>query len=504
MNSEDKFRELLNEKLGGKEFPFQADHWEKAQGMIDAARGKKKRRAAMLWILLLLTLGASTFLLLNLQPETGKVAANTAAAPAIPPAGNAANTANSNSPSAHAAAQAIEQTAANSRQQAAEPALPARNSTPAAAKAGAAAIVAAKTGEKDAGTAPVEQVPARAEISMAAKKSRQQAPKERTASAAGAQAAAPAKEESSPAAETHMPIAGTTAASPEPAQPETTTSKSSTTTEEPASAATEESRAATLPPAITASVAAEAPETTATTASAAATDSAATAVAAPAPITKPAFIKHVFFAEAGVNALAGWPAPEKRDALGINPVFGLGYLNQLSETIGISFGLQYTSVGNLGAYSHTSTESTLGLGAESTVTVITPARLHYLAIPLKLNAHIDANSSFGIGYTLAYLVTAQSTMETYEQRPNFNNEMGQAYITSNHAQSKVTGYTRGFSSFDSQVSAFYRRRIHKELWVNADLLFGLTDIKDNKFFASQRFERNLGLKVTLSYNLFKK
>jgi hypothetical protein len=58
--------------------------------------------------------------------------------------------------------------------------------------------------------------------------------------------------------------------------------------------------------------------------------------------------------------------------------------------------------------------------------------------------------------------------------------------------------------FDSQIDLGYRRQISKDLWLNADIYVGLTDIKNNTFFGSQVFERNSGIKISLMYQLFKK
>ena len=77
MNSEEKFKDLLKQKLEGTEFPFNAGNWDKAQQLIDASREKKKRRAAfILWSLLLLILGVSSYFVLTPQPDTTSKADN--------------------------------------------------------------------------------------------------------------------------------------------------------------------------------------------------------------------------------------------------------------------------------------------------------------------------------------------------------------------------------------------------------------------------------------------
>ena len=77
------------------------------------------------------------------------------------------------------------------------------------------------------------------------------------------------------------------------------------------------------------------------------------------------------------------------------------------------------------------------------------------------------------------------------------------YTTENHETYNTGGYTEGFKLFTSQMAVFYRRQLMKDLWMNADFVFGLNDIKENSFFKINSIERNTGIKLTLTYNLFK-
>lgn len=509
MNSEDKFRELLNEKLEGKEFPFNAGNWEKAQEMIDASRGRKKRRAIILWLFLIGTLGISTYLVWNRMPEDSSLAATDSPAVQVSPDAGIAKTGvapqqaagnrsaapvagkTNMAPAAEAAPEAPE--GSEKTKPAAPATLPGRSgpaaaekiktpaNLPAGSKPAETTRPAAQTAApmaaaaKPAGQTPARQLPVPPAVAAMPEKDPAAEQKNPDAQTPASDAGTPADKAGQPIETAKAAPGTTTAVTPEPAQEQT----------EPNAMATAGLAADSLaqPPAAakdTAGVAADATEVM---------------------IRKPSYPKHLFFAEAGANYLAGWPAPQQRDAAGFNPIAGIGYINNLTENLGLSLGMGYTSIGHLGAYSHTSTVNTLGLGEQSAVTVITPARLHYLALPLRLTMAIDSRNSFGLGYTLAYLLTADSKVETYDQVTN--SEVG-GHIRSNYAVSSARGYVQGFSAFDSQLSVLYRRRLYRELFVNTELQLGLTDLKDNKFFASNSFERSLGLKVTLMYNIFKK
>ena len=198
--------------------------------------------------------------------------------------------------------------------------------------------------------------------------------------------------------------------------------------------------------------------------------------------------------ELGASYMFGWKNPDGRDAAGLNAVVGLNYLSNVYQQYWFSLGIQYTSVKNLNYSSKTSKVTRYKLGEESDVTTITPSTLHYLSFPIKLQYQLNNKNSFGLGYTANYLFNVESKVETYTET---------LYTTENHETYNTGGYTEGFKLFTSQMAVFYRRQLMKDLWMNADFVFGLNDIKENSFFKINSIERNTGIKLTLTYNLFK-
>ena len=196
-----------------------------------------------------------------------------------------------------------------------------------------------------------------------------------------------------------------------------------------------------------------------------------------------------FNVEAGGLLLKGWKNAERTDAAGINPYVGINYITDLGNSMQFLIGAQYTSVGNLRNTTYTAKISRLGLGEESHVSVYTPLKMHYLVVPLRLEYAHDLSNHFGLGLNIAYLMTMKSRLETYDQKLN---------SIANYQTTTVTGYTEGFRNFDYQLSGFYKRRL-----VNAELIYGLTDVKSDDFYATRTFERHVGIKLGLVYNLFK-
>lgn len=207
----------------------------------------------------------------------------------------------------------------------------------------------------------------------------------------------------------------------------------------------------------------------------------------------PAF--HNFLSlELGSSYVFGWKNQDGRDANGFNPVVGINYLSQIFNKYWLSIGIHYTSMRNLSYSSKTSKVTRYKLGEESDVTTITPSVLHFLSFPLNLNYQLNEKNSFGIAYRINYLFNVESKVETYTQ-----SLMG----SSNSATYTSGGYTEGFKLFHSQVAVFYRRELIKDLYLNTELFFGLNDLKENGFFNTGKTERNSGIQLTLTYNLFK-
>ncbi|WP_317898888.1 hypothetical protein [Aurantibacillus circumpalustris] len=210
---------------------------------------------------------------------------------------------------------------------------------------------------------------------------------------------------------------------------------------------------------------------------------------------KPKEYPVLFSVEAGASYLFGWQNGGTRDANGFNPVVGINYFNNFSSKMSLTFGLHYSSVGNLSYSNYTSRVTHLGFGEQSDVTVFTPVKIHYLIAPLRFNYHLTPLNTIGLGFNVAYLLNVESEVENYTEKLNSKY---------NQTLSETSGYTEGFKQYDTQVSLFYKRRFYPNLSLNIELFYGLTDIKDNAFFKSNVFERNNGMKLTLVYNFLKR
>ncbi len=206
-------------------------------------------------------------------------------------------------------------------------------------------------------------------------------------------------------------------------------------------------------------------------------------------------VKHFFGVEFGANYLVGWNNPTKRDANGLNPFIGFNYTHLMSSNLYYSTGLYYTTVTNLSYSKHIVKNTRYRFSEESNVFEFTPTTLHYIGLPLKIGYVFRQKNSIGIGGNVAYLYTTNGNVFIYNE---------QAGKQSNATSIKTNGYAQGFSNIDVQLNLFYRRQLFKNMFVNAEFVWGIKDVKENAFFNYAHKENNTGIKLTLIYNLFKK
>lgn len=198
---------------------------------------------------------------------------------------------------------------------------------------------------------------------------------------------------------------------------------------------------------------------------------------------------HAVFAELGGTYLVGWSGNDKQEAKGLNPYVGFNYYRAITKQLGISLGIGYSSVHHLRHTQHTSYTTQLRFGEELDVTVISATQLHYLYIPLRVTYAPHPKNLFAFGYNFGCLVDAKSKVETYQTGP----------VTTNSPKiSQAWGYTKGFNPFDGQLAVCYRRQLYQLIYVNAEVFYGLQDIKKNSIYNLNTFERNSGIKISLA------
>lgn len=197
--------------------------------------------------------------------------------------------------------------------------------------------------------------------------------------------------------------------------------------------------------------------------------------------------------DAGVNCNLGWSYHDTIEACGFNPLFGIGFAHYFNAKWALNSGIQYGSMVNFNATKKEFSSTKYDFGYNLIDTVINTRSLYYAVLPLQLQYYFNNKNSVGIGGTISYLVNTKSDVAVYSK-----NSFGISGISTN----KQFGFMSGFRQWDASVSLAYRRRITEKLTVGVLTNYGLFDIKSDAFFLKQKFERNIGLKLIVTYDLF--
>lgn len=226
----------------------------------------------------------------------------------------------------------------------------------------------------------------------------------------------------------------------------------------------------------------------------------------PPPAVVGGLASATFFAiEAGTNFEIGWKYPHTSEGFGINPVLGIEITHYFNQKWSLCSGVQYGSISNLKASQKTFSSATYSFGSITVDKVIDTKLLHYSIVPIMLQYHFNDKNAIIFGGSISLLMNSKSKVTTItttiSPMPLDSNQTGSIPIQSSSAEKIETGYyTNAFNKWDASLAIGYRRRISQKFSVGAIANFGLLDVKNNEFFLQENFERNIGLKITISYN----
>lgn len=224
-------------------------------------------------------------------------------------------------------------------------------------------------------------------------------------------------------------------------------------------------------------------------------------LAAPPPVAPGGLASATFFSvDAGTNIEIGWKYADATEAQGFNPVLGLGITHYFNQKWSLYSGVQYGSIAYLKVSKKSFSDVTYGFGSTSIDTVIDTKMLHYAVVPIMCQYSLNDKNTISIGGSISYLVNSKSKV-------SINTTTVTAMATdsngvSSTAKSELGYYANAFNKWDASIAFGYRRRISQKFNVVAIANFGLADIKNNEFFTRETYERNIGIKIVLSYSLF--
>jgi hypothetical protein len=202
---------------------------------------------------------------------------------------------------------------------------------------------------------------------------------------------------------------------------------------------------------------------------------------------------HYLNAEIGGTYLLGWSS--KHDAKGFNYFGGINYGRYLCPKTSVSVGLQVYNVSHIEQPFYTDSHKEYGFGSSTIYTVVTTNQLLYTSVPVKFNYHLNSSSLFGIGLNIGYLIAASNTVRSYRSNP----EEPEADLS----KTKPHGVYEGTKTTNMMLSANYKAQLCQRVGINAEFIYGLTDIFKNMGDVKNA-EKPMGFRLSLQYTLFDK
>ncbi|MBX3165035.1 MAG: outer membrane beta-barrel protein [Bacteroidetes bacterium] len=204
---------------------------------------------------------------------------------------------------------------------------------------------------------------------------------------------------------------------------------------------------------------------------------------------------HYLNVELGGIYVLGWQTQEGKDGHGADWFGGFNYGVYLSKKINVSAGLQTYNIRNINQAFYTNQKTEYDFGVVTSNTVITSNHLYYMAVPLKLNYALNSANHLALGVNAGYVVAAKNTVQTYQEK--------EGNAKSNFTTVKNTALYDGVNSLNLMLTASYKTEIAPRLFLNGELVYGVTDIfKNNKNVKNQ--ENLMGVRIGLQYHLFDK
>ncbi len=198
-------------------------------------------------------------------------------------------------------------------------------------------------------------------------------------------------------------------------------------------------------------------------------------------------------AEAGSTYLLGWDTKAGKDGKGFDWYAGMNIGFYLNKRLNASIGIQSYNIKNINQAFYNSAKTEYGFGSTSSYTVVSSNNLYYVALPIKLAYAINSSNQIGLGLNVAYLFTSKNTVSTYTATEG----------PTNVSSIKTTGVYQGINTSNVLLSAFYKKQLSKRFNVNAEFIYGATDIFKNTVNI-KNIEKPLGLRLSIQYTLFDK
>lgn len=208
--------------------------------------------------------------------------------------------------------------------------------------------------------------------------------------------------------------------------------------------------------------------------------------------------QHEIQIEAGALNSFGWKVNQTRNGNSLSPIAGVNYLYHFNKKSAMLIGAQYNAISNLNQSNISFSITSYNFGMKSDVTTFKFTELQYIVMPVKYIHTLSKNDQLGFGVNATYLFNIKNIIETYKVIDSDVNSL---------TSKNDTGY--GFelaNIFNAQLALSYSHAFTKKMAIHAEVNKNVMNIFKNYSQLSQASARNqpAALKLSLTYTLLHK
>ncbi len=206
-------------------------------------------------------------------------------------------------------------------------------------------------------------------------------------------------------------------------------------------------------------------------------------------------VRHYLDVEAGLSLIQNWDnVSANASGFHQSPTLGFTYGYALRPGARIQTGIRYQSRAGLDSDT-TFVNRNFGFGLIDTLSRVSPQRLHQVAIPLLIDLRVHNRHYLRAGLQANVLLDASGRL--------IKSQATEAGVTEFSNESRW-GYRQGFQPWDVNVSLGYHYYLGRGWRLGLTGLYGLRDQTREEFFGNGQVNRQVELRVQLSYNLWRR
>lgn len=197
--------------------------------------------------------------------------------------------------------------------------------------------------------------------------------------------------------------------------------------------------------------------------------------------------RHVLSARVGTQLAPAWRGGATTQP-GLAPLLGVEYRYALTPTVRVRTGVLYRQRAGLNRDT-TFTSVSFGFGREESSTTLENRSLHFVSLPVSAEFEVGARTGISLGAEASYLLGVRTDVLSV-------NELGTS------ASSETSWrYPQGYQRWDLAVQAGMHHYLGQGLRIGTSASYGLRDLTLNEYFSQGLTDRQINVRLWLSYDL---